>query len=564
MREQNQLWDELREAYESKKSFLDYMLKRIKYGGASKEEYGSLVGVYCSTILPAYSFGKDLEYIERLFNEAAAAFIKSEGRKPPKAIFRYGDYQMLFSLAILFEYPREKFLMLVDTWDKAKKAGIPGLKEIPESNFLIDTMIAFHVTDRKICDAVYAPMKYQGLVDAIKEKDAETQIKKFKSFILEGWFEGVKAYSLGGGRDHLNIGYLFFGYWCFEAAAVAKILDLPLVEKEMGPYFPYSFFGLKEAAPKKNNRCLPKTRIVQVLEEAGYQIRIPDEWKLASENGFYAVSSDNTVHMAIEYSLRDSYKIARPDLSEFFDQLMEEFEASRPWLTRRGDCYEKYLPPTKHGGKQYWIAEYEGRPPDSDKDYRYFFACHLIDKLVMKCVFQGPKRGLGKQLPLFRHILGTRSKKWEFYKMHDVHMELPSDWRHDYHAKPFKAKSNDSFITFEARFFGSKGGAFRRFCKDMIDKIETEKTWLKSVDQSFCLDETSDAQGNKLMHLIQEFEGIAPEDKWPTRYVVLCSQVGTTLILSEFSGYSDEINEVRDKIDHVRTSLRYFSPNQMA
>ena len=155
--------------------------------------------------------------------EEATLFNRVHENEPTMPLFDFeykDDYVRvvaLLSLAILLH--RED---LIPTVHSLFKGGDPD-----ENDALVEDLLAKYLPDRPYLENSYQQVPYGILLDATAETPEEEKQEDIELF-LKAWYLGMKG--TGWYNSHKNQsprgagGY--FGYWAFEAAAVAYLYDL--------------------------------------------------------------------------------------------------------------------------------------------------------------------------------------------------------------------------------------------------------------------------------------------------------------------------------------------------
>ena len=166
-------------------------------------------------IIAKYSRGDDIEDIKQDLEDMTDMFCKSwDGGI-------YEDNLWFASLAYLLGL------------DSTKLARIR--KKLMESD-TYDYLIDYVLTGAE-CEfdnsRVSFPRSYKKLVKSINENDRDALLK-----YLRGWYKGSQESSWYD-THKITDDALYYGYWCFEAGAVAKRLGLADDDLQNEQYYPY-------------------------------------------------------------------------------------------------------------------------------------------------------------------------------------------------------------------------------------------------------------------------------------------------------------------------------------
>lgn len=131
-------------------------------------------------------------------------------------------YDMM-ALAVLFDISKADFLIL---YDLVKKHNREDALTNFYSEYMLNSNIAIHG------DVSYG-YPYDTLKNIIISED--DRVKKLKKYIEDDWYKGNhEAFWFD---SHKKDSY--YGYWSFEAGAIAKILNIDDSSLKDTPYYPY-------------------------------------------------------------------------------------------------------------------------------------------------------------------------------------------------------------------------------------------------------------------------------------------------------------------------------------
>ena len=73
----------------------------------------------------------------------------------------------------------------------------------------------------------------------------ENKIELLKKYLTSEWYNG----DCGSYEAHKSKHNIYYGYWSFEAGAIAKILNLDDTSLKNVPYYPYDLVHYKKVMP---------------------------------------------------------------------------------------------------------------------------------------------------------------------------------------------------------------------------------------------------------------------------------------------------------------------------
>jgi hypothetical protein len=161
-----------------------------------------------------YSRGLDIHSLRGICLETISAFIAYQALQRYRIkfeIFEEYIYSIwILSLAILLELDNKN---LVDFLEAVGNEG---------KDMLFEYMAAFYLPKRSDAKKILFPKPYQLLYQAVTDGKSEREVKINK--FLRQYYQSMRKaswYNL-----HVIQPGNFFGYWCFELAALVKILHI--------------------------------------------------------------------------------------------------------------------------------------------------------------------------------------------------------------------------------------------------------------------------------------------------------------------------------------------------
>jgi hypothetical protein len=151
----------------------------------------------------------------------------------------FGVYSLinLVSLAILVEVDEHHWNLLAKKWQSCGGYG----------HFLA-RLVKYRTPTALAGDDVTVNKYFKKLFKSFEIDDPVELMQELKTYAKKWylWHKGLLWYNAHNDDYHKS----YFGYWCIEAAAVAKIRGIDLTGSTLGEYFPYSFFGMEEQLSK--------------------------------------------------------------------------------------------------------------------------------------------------------------------------------------------------------------------------------------------------------------------------------------------------------------------------
>lgn len=304
--------------------------QKLSEEGERRFKY-ALYSCYFELALSKYSLGFSLFDIESDVEASFSFFMK---RYEIDEVFTSLDGTDRF-LGLI------SLLILLNKLDDKKPQLLAKLNEYNKRFSLCDYILSstpISLEQNKYSDL---ELKYAELIEAASSCDKTHSLIKLEEY-TKGWYQSRRsAHWWGQHKSNKTTGY--FGYWCLEAAAIAKLKGLELTNTNLGEFFPYSFFGLPEQLPKaqstikKGNSNQSNTVAYPALESLTFALE--DIWLNESEQRLSLITHDEglecagTVYLSDENTL-DSFASGR------YEALMKHM----PWYKRVGVENERNLP----------------------------------------------------------------------------------------------------------------------------------------------------------------------------------------------------------------------------
>ncbi|SHL17452.1 protein of unknown function [Chitinophaga jiangningensis] len=198
----------------------------MKQGRAEPYHDWSVSYDYLQKFSVTYSMGKPIEECYDIFIHAADWF--ANGWEPDST---YADMLDMVALGYLLQIPDDKFNGIVKVVEQADAGS-----DYPE--WKPDAILWFIINGKRgggnQPEAVIWPSLYQYLLDIIRmnKEDATAAMKKY----LDSWYS---LHRNDPWYDSHKKDHAYTGYWCWEAGAVSKIMQLDDTAFKDSPYYPY-------------------------------------------------------------------------------------------------------------------------------------------------------------------------------------------------------------------------------------------------------------------------------------------------------------------------------------
>ena len=234
----------IRDKFRDRKYFNKQILRNLRLGGIGDESisgakmegnerpflYWSLSLNRMSRLNIMYSIGKEIKELQDIYIQSFNSFMLGFDTQNPT----YADVLKRISLGVLLDVPKELFNQLIDYVKRMDE-------QADSTNWKPDALLWFMLNSRVeeknpiYAESLFFPRLYKGLYNVTKAKNKE-EAKILLTEYLEKWYNLNKEAPWF--NTHLrDNGYS--GYWAWEIAAVAKIMQIEDSHLKDNPYYPY-------------------------------------------------------------------------------------------------------------------------------------------------------------------------------------------------------------------------------------------------------------------------------------------------------------------------------------
>ena len=179
-------------------------------------------------LIARYSYGSSVEEIKSFYLEIIED-IPSILRKTTSQV----DLLWYLSLGILLNVDNDRFKKLSDHIEKI------GRKDSLLS-FLIDYKLNNQI--ERVDDDIVMKNPYEKLKEIVNNADKRESL--LQKYIAKDWYKGHKI--MAWYDNHKSTENLYFGYWSFEAGAIAKILKIDDSNLREMEYYPFDLVHFED------------------------------------------------------------------------------------------------------------------------------------------------------------------------------------------------------------------------------------------------------------------------------------------------------------------------------
>ena len=232
--------DKLIHTYNSEIEGITYLESVINLKPIEDEQYkqdlSRLINSGIELSICQYSLGHEFNAIRETVEQTISYYSRMDDNWSayPTSVY---DLVKLVSMAILIDVSDKAWEVLVDKWLKSGSHG-----------HLLAKLLSYKEVSLEQGPDVQVNKLFGPLLTLSNLDDDSEFLEELKTYSKK-WYTRHKSLHWYNSHDSENS--LYFGYWAIEAAAIAKIRGLNLVDTKFGEYFPYGFFDLPEQLSKK-------------------------------------------------------------------------------------------------------------------------------------------------------------------------------------------------------------------------------------------------------------------------------------------------------------------------
>ena len=193
--------------------------------------YRSISYSYILIFQSKYSMDAKIGELRHIYMKSMGYFLQAFNKRNPI----YADILNYVSLGLLLNIPDENFKQLIDYVKQMDKQAKPPV-------WTPDLLLWFMLNSRlkedekqTHADKLAFPKLYKGLFKLTQISDVQEAKKALKDYI-EKWYNLNK--DAPWYNNHLKKN-CYRGYWAWEVAAVAKIINIDDSDLKDNPYYPY-------------------------------------------------------------------------------------------------------------------------------------------------------------------------------------------------------------------------------------------------------------------------------------------------------------------------------------
>lgn len=197
----------------------------------AKNGYNALVMYYTKKVNLLYSLGKEVLEVKIVYEKLLGYYAKTWDIE-----YGYIELIRILSLATLLKIESSNSNLKI-LENKIKDAGL--------NDYLVNYLITFIDSDWELnSNDFYLKGIYEPLKDIVNENDKHMSKNMLKDYLENQWY---KLHSeCAWYNSHNSKQGTYYGYWAYEAGAIAKILQLEDKELREQQYYPYDLVHFKE------------------------------------------------------------------------------------------------------------------------------------------------------------------------------------------------------------------------------------------------------------------------------------------------------------------------------
>lgn len=189
--------------------------------------YETMFNYQLDNVHAFYSSGIELSEIKKSFLS-----LVSTASETWKIDSGYVQMVTMLSIGILLEIEEEDFNKLINLVERDNV-----------NDFLINYLIRYRKSDWQQTDSFLWNKPYKGIAEivSLSKDDKLKALERLKKYLKE-WYKSLET------KTHESKWNIHTGYWCWEAGALVKILDLDDSSLKEQQYYPYDMVHWKDGA----------------------------------------------------------------------------------------------------------------------------------------------------------------------------------------------------------------------------------------------------------------------------------------------------------------------------
>lgn len=197
----------------------------------AKNGYNALVMYYTKKVNLLYSLGEEVLEVKIVYEKLLGYYAKTWNIE-----YGYIELIRILSLGALLKIESSNSNLKI-LENKIRDAGL--------NDYLVNYLITFIDSDWELnSNDFYFKGIYEPLKDIINENDKHMSKNMLKKYLENQWYELHNECAWYNSHDSKQGTY--YGYWAYEAGAIAKILQLEDKELREQQYYPYDLVHFKE------------------------------------------------------------------------------------------------------------------------------------------------------------------------------------------------------------------------------------------------------------------------------------------------------------------------------
>lgn len=197
----------------------------------AKNGYNALVMYYTKKVNLLYSLGEEVLEVKIVYEKLLGYYAKTWNIE-----YGYIELIRILSLGALLKIESSNSNLKI-LENKIRDAGL--------NDYLVNYLITFIDSDWELnSNDFYFKGIYEPLKDIINENDKHMSKNMLKKYLENQWYELHNECAWYDSHDSKQGAY--YGYWAYEAGAIAKILQLEDKELREQQYYPYDLVHFKE------------------------------------------------------------------------------------------------------------------------------------------------------------------------------------------------------------------------------------------------------------------------------------------------------------------------------
>jgi hypothetical protein len=224
------------EFIKKKNEIIAHVTSSINTGGVTPENIHSTRNLLfiksLERLIAIYSSGESLETMRAEYNSTLK--LMEEGWHDTVVKFKMGRPQIVYDKYFANHYCYMIWMLSLAILLRVSEREITILKTIIDKGSIDDDLIHFLLQDNFPNPTRNGYKPFKSLLAKNTDETNKNDVKKY----LDKWYQNTNLLTWHNYKSSIETSKYYYGYWCFEAAAIVALLDLDDSSFRENQYYP--------------------------------------------------------------------------------------------------------------------------------------------------------------------------------------------------------------------------------------------------------------------------------------------------------------------------------------